>query len=220
MFALLVSVVCLTAPVNGPITAGYSPASEPSHWGVDYAAGFGHPVLAPTSGVVTFAGSVAGMLSVTIQPVPGFKVSVSYLSEITVAEGAWVRRGQVIGGAGAPHGVPGVHLSTRIDGRYIDPATQMGCVRTDIPRALRLLPPPQSYPRTRAHRNPRRDLRSRPHSSPPRRRDSPPPGWPRPSGVHPRRGPLAEGKPGSHRGRPSVRDGAPGRRRRPRVRSR
>jgi murein DD-endopeptidase MepM/ murein hydrolase activator NlpD len=107
---------------------------------------------------VTFAGSVAGMRTVTIEPVPGFKVSVSYLSEIVVETGQTVEWGQIVGRSGSPHGVQGVHLSTRIDGRYVDPEHQLGCRETDITRALRLVTPPAPYPRRSAHRHTRRDL--------------------------------------------------------------
>jgi len=171
-----ISAICLSAPVNGPVIAGYSPAGQyAGHWGLDFAAVVGQPVAAPASGRVTFAGSVAGMRSVTIEPVPGLKVSLSYLSTIEVSTGDRVTRGQTVGTAGAPHGVPGVHMSTRINGAYVDPATHMGCRDTDITRALRLVTPPRPYPRHRANRNPRRNLRSDPHRPPPRRRMRPSP---------------------------------------------
>ena len=167
--ALAIATICLLPPVNGPVIADYSPGSDyGGHWGVDYGAVLQEPVFAPVSGVVTFAGSVAGMRSVTIQPVVGFKVSVSYLSEIDVSAGDYVRRGLRIGRVGVEDGVSGVHLSTRIGGRYVDPATQMGCRSTEITRALRLVTPPQPYPRGRANRNPRRDLRSHPYRPPSR----------------------------------------------------
>jgi len=164
--ALAIAAVCLAPPVEGPVTAGYAPVGRyGGHWGVDLAAQVGDPVRAPASGLVTFAGSVAGMRTVTIEPVPGLKVSLSYLSMITVRAGARVAQGSVIGLAGSPHGQPGVHLSTRIEGTYVDPGTQMGCRRTEISRALRLVTPPLPYPRPRAHRNPGRDLRSHPRRS-------------------------------------------------------
>jgi murein DD-endopeptidase MepM/ murein hydrolase activator NlpD len=165
-----IAAVCLVSPVDGPVIDGYSPSGRyGGHWGVDYEANIGDPVYAPASGIVTFAGSVAGMQTITIQPVTGFKVSVSYLSGIGVSAGDDVRRGLRVGWAGVEDGVPGVHLSTRIGGRYVDPATQMGCRSTEITRALRLVTPPQPYPRRRANRNSRRDLRSHPHSPPARR---------------------------------------------------
>jgi septal ring factor EnvC (AmiA/AmiB activator) len=148
--AFAIAAICLSAPVSGPVTAGFAPEGEyAGHWGVDYGASLGEEVRSPVSGSVTFAGSVAGMRTVTIEPVTGIKVSVSYLSEIRVTTGERVRRGEVVGLAGSPHGTPGVHMSTRIDGRYVDPRNLLGCAHTDISRALRLVTPPQSPPRRR-----------------------------------------------------------------------
>jgi len=162
-----IAAMCLVPPVDGPVIESYSPSGRyGGHWGVDYQANLGDPVYAPASGIVTFAGSVAGMQTITIQPVTGFKVSISYLSGIDVSAGRYVRRGLRIGWAGVEDGVPSVHLSTRIGGRYVDPATQMGCRSPEITRALRLVTPPQPYPRRRANRNPRRYLRSHSHRSP------------------------------------------------------
>jgi murein DD-endopeptidase MepM/ murein hydrolase activator NlpD len=182
---LVLSAVCLVAPVNGPVVQGYSPiGAYAGHWGIDYAVPLGTAVAAPAGGRVTFAGSVAGMLTVTIEPVLGLKVSVSYLSRITVAAGDTVERGERVGLAGAPHGTPGVHLSTRIAGHYVDPASQLGCRRTDITRALRLVTPPGPYPRRRAHRDLRWDFRSDPHRPPPRRGDGPASGRARSGSLH------------------------------------
>lgn len=183
-----IAAVCLTPPVEGPVVAGYAPTGEYSgHFGVDYAAGIGQVVRAPASGTVTFAGSVAGMRTLTIEPVPGFKVSVSYLSGVSVSTGSYASRGSPIGIAGSPHGRPGVHLSTRIGGRYVDPASHMGCGTTDISRALRLVTPPDLYPRSRANRNPRRDFRPDTRRPSPHRRMRVAPGGSRPGLDHPRR---------------------------------
>ena len=98
-----IAAVCLGPPVDGPVIAGYAPTGQYSgHWGVDYRAAPGTAVRAPVSGVVTFAGSVAGMRTLTIEPVPGFKVSLSYLGEVNVRAGARVTRGQVIARSGSP----------------------------------------------------------------------------------------------------------------------
>lgn len=146
--AFAVIAICLIPPVSGPVAAGYAPIGQyEGHWGIDYAAEAGEAVRAPASGSITFAGSVAGMTTLTIEPVPGYKVSLSYLSEIYVSRGAAVRRGQVVGRAGNPHGSPGVHMSTRISGSYVDPASLLGCRETDITRALWLVTPPRIYPR-------------------------------------------------------------------------
>ena len=89
----------------------------------------------------------------------------------TVASGTMLDRGEVVGRSGSPHGVNGVHLSTRIDGEYVDPESQLGCRDTDITRALRLVTPPGPYARQRAHRDPGRDVRPDPYRPSPRRRD-------------------------------------------------
>ena len=115
-----ITAVCLSPPVDGEVTKPFAPSgSYAGHWGVDFEANYGEAVVAPSSGRVTFAGSVAGMRSVTIQPVPGYKISISYLSEIGVRRGDWVHRGHVVGRAGLEDGMKGVHLSTRINGSYV-----------------------------------------------------------------------------------------------------
>jgi len=185
---LAVAAVCLIPPVNGAVTEPYSPSGQyAGHWGIDFAADVGDDVAAPVSGTVSFAGSVAGMKSVTIQPMSGFKVSISYLATVGVARGAAVRRGQVIGTAGVEKGEPGVHMSTRIGGKYVDPADQLGCRATDITRALRLVTPPQPYPRSRANRNSRRNIRPDSHRPSSRWRNSAASGQSRSSALHSRR---------------------------------
>ena len=211
LIQMALTAVCLMAPVDGPIIAGYAPiGAYGGHWGADHSASVGTPVRAPASGIVTFAGSVAGMISVTIEPVPGFKVSVSYLSSRVVSAGQRVTRGTIVGLSGTPHGVPGVHLSTRIGGRYVDPRSLIGCHATDISRALRLVTPPAPYPRRRAHRHPWRDLRPDPHRSSPRRGDRPLSGQPRSGVVRAGRRSLAEERSNAHGRRPPPRDDSPG----------
>lgn len=192
--ALAISMVCLMAPVDGPVIAPFAPIGRyGGHWGVDFGAAMGDAVHAPASGRVTFAGSVAGMRSVTVEPVAGLKVSVSYLDSVEVRSGQWVERGERIGTSGAPHGVPGVHLSLRIAGEYVDPAPQLNCRRTDISRGLRLLPPAPAYPAFGAYWDSRRDFRSDSYRPPSRWRVGAGSGRPRSSAVHSGRRPLAEG---------------------------
>ena len=196
-----IAAICLVPPVDGPIVTPYSPIGQyGGHWGIDFEAHVGEPVHAPASGVVTFAGSVAGMKTITIQPVGGFKVSVSYLSDVGVSQGDYVRRGSPVGAAGVEDGVPGVHMSTRIDGQYVDPRSQLGCRSTDITRALRLVTPPQPYPRTRAHRNPRRNVRPDPHRSSARRRSRASSGRSRQDPLHAGRYTLAKVRSGGDAG--------------------
>ena len=183
--ALALAAVCLSPPVGGPAIAGYSPTGTyGGHWGVDYAAAGGEVVTASATGRVSFAGTVAGMMTVTVEPVSGLKVSTSFLSRIDVITGQLVARGDALGVVGTPHGRSGVHLSVRIDGRYVDPQEQMGCRSTDISRALWLVTPPSPYPRRRADGNSRRNIR--PDSRRPfaRRRGRHGPGRPRPGSFH------------------------------------
>lgn len=122
-------VVCLALPpVGGPVVAGFEPSTGyAGHWGVDIAADPGSEVRAPGSGVVTFAGRVAGMRSVTIRMDDGLRVSLSYLSSVEVSAGQHVRAGAVVGRSGLAHGEAAVHLSTRIGGMYVDPMAYLRC---------------------------------------------------------------------------------------------
>lgn len=194
MFAVFaIAVMCMSPPVSGAVVAPYAPIGQyGGHWGIDYAAIEGSVVRAPTSGLVTFSGSVAGMNTITIEPVPGFKVSVSYLESLAVSAGSRVTRGQVVARSGRPHGSPGVHLSTRINGTYVNPAPLLGCRSTDISRALRLVTPPQPYARKRANRNSRRDIRPDTRRSPARSRLRTPRSQARPGSDHAGGGSVAE----------------------------
>ena len=122
-------VVCLTVPpVDGPAVADFAPsAGYAGHWGVDLAARPDSEVRAPASGVVTFAGRVAGMRSVTIRVNDELRVSLSYLSSVAVSVGDRVPAGRIVGRSGLAHGEPAVHMSTRIDGTYVDPMGYLRC---------------------------------------------------------------------------------------------
>lgn len=151
---MAVGLVCLLAPVSGPTVSSFAPVGlYVGHWGVDLGTSAGTVVRAPLSGTVTFAGSVAGMRSVTIQD-GDLKVSVSYLSEMEVARGVRVDRGSVVGRSGLAHGSEALHLSVRIGNRYVDPAPFLQCRFRPISEALRLVP----YPGGSANRNPGRNL--------------------------------------------------------------
>lgn len=129
MILTLLLALCLwVPPVDGPVVAGFEPGSGYSgHWGVDVAASPGSAVLAPGSGVVTFAGRVAGMRSVTILVGDSVRVSLSYLSSIEVSTGEHVTAGTVIARSGLAHGEAAVHLSVRIGDAYVDPAPYLQC---------------------------------------------------------------------------------------------
>ena len=131
------------APVPGPVIAGYAPIGDyAGHWGVDFAAEPGRAVGAVADGTVTFAGSVAGRLSVSVDHGRGLMTTVSYLSAVSVRKGELVGAGQKLGESGRAHGTGSVHLSLRIDGEYTDPMVLFSCRVGDISEALRLVPIP------------------------------------------------------------------------------
>ena len=132
----------LAPPVGGKMVRPFDPVRQGGHFGVDLASPADAVVRAPASGTVTFAGEVAGMLSVTIAPRPRIRVSLSFLSEVWVVSGRKVRTGQPLGRTGRHHGRAAVHLSVRVDGRYIDPRPALDCGAVARPTrwGLRLLP--------------------------------------------------------------------------------
>lgn len=131
----------LQRPVDGPVLAGFAPqGAYAGHWGIDLAAEPRTIVRAPAAGIVTFAGTVAGNRTVTVDHGGGVRTSNSYLHEIRVGRGARVRAGHALGTSGTAHGASAVHLSVRIDGRYVDPVPYLGCHPIDVSRGLRLVP--------------------------------------------------------------------------------
>jgi murein DD-endopeptidase MepM/ murein hydrolase activator NlpD len=97
----------------------------PGHRGVDVAAPTGTPVRASAAGVVSFAGSVAGNLTVTVDHGGGLLTTYSFLGNATVTRGTPVEGGEIVGSVGRGHtgsSLPShVHLSARRDGLYFDP---------------------------------------------------------------------------------------------------
>lgn len=137
------SCVGLSHPVDAPIVRGYAPiGAYRGHWGVDYGVEVGTAVRAAASGVVTFAGVVAGNSTVTIDHGGGLKTSYSYLTDRSVGRGRWVGRGAVIGTSGVHDELELLHVSVRVDGAYVDPADYLGCHPAPPGPALRLVPPP------------------------------------------------------------------------------
>lgn len=132
----------LMSPVPGKTLRPFVPIDKGGHWGIDLASLPARVVRSPVTGTVTFAGKVAAMASVTVAPLPRIRVSLSYLSEIWVVRGQRVRAGQPLGRSGTDHGIPAVHLSLRVDGRYTDPRPALDCGvgSLRIPGTVKLLP--------------------------------------------------------------------------------
>jgi murein DD-endopeptidase MepM/ murein hydrolase activator NlpD len=96
------------------------------HYGVDYAAPTGTPVLATADGTVRSAGRNGGAgKMVRIRHANGFETSYLHLSRYGrgIRSGARVRQGQVIGYVGATGWATGPHLDYRVkqNGRWINP---------------------------------------------------------------------------------------------------
>jgi murein DD-endopeptidase MepM/ murein hydrolase activator NlpD len=131
-------------PVRGPVIRGFeAPGSPfgPGHRGIDIAAPFGTPVVAPAEGVVTFAGWVAGARFVTIDHGDGVRTTSSWLSDIGVQRGDRVSGGDVVGGTGHGHAevaTPHLHFGVRIHGEYVDPMLLLGPL--DVVGLIRLAP--------------------------------------------------------------------------------
>ena len=123
-----------TWPVQGPVLQTFSfdpahPYAAGQHRGIAIGGGDGAPVLAPASGIVSFAGTVpTNGKTLTIQTPSGLAVSLTHLGSIAVARNASVDEGAAVGTVG-PSGtpefdVPYVHLGIREaanDQGYLDP---------------------------------------------------------------------------------------------------
>lgn len=120
-------------PVVRPFIA---PATRysPGHRGIDIAAP-GGTVLAPTAGVVHFAGVVVDRPVLSILHAGGLLSSYEPVVA-SVSEGQTVRRGEVIGTVIPGHCASScLHFGVRLDGEYVNPLAYLG----EIPRAI-LLP--------------------------------------------------------------------------------
>ncbi|CAN5859381.1 hypothetical protein BH18ACT6_BH18ACT6_18040 [soil metagenome] len=172
MFLEMLIVACLRAPVAGPVVEGYSALSPyAGHHGIDLQAAFGTAVLAAASGSVNFAGSVAGMLTVTVDHGNGLRSTVSYLEDIEVSPGQIVATGQRLGASGFAHGdAAAVHFSVRVGDGYVDPMPYLLCGAGGPEHLYLLPPPPASYARHREKRPYGRNLRPTPYRPPPGRR--------------------------------------------------
>ena len=162
----------LMPPIDGAIVRPYAPVGlYGGHWGIDFGANPGTVVWSAGPGTVTFAGSVAGRLSVTVSHGGGLRTSYSYLDAIGVRLGSVVSQGEPVGLSGTAHGVPALHFSVRVGAEYRYPSSWFVCVPSPG-SGLRLAPVfgRSVYPRKRATRHPRRNLRPPSHETSVRRR--------------------------------------------------
>ena len=156
---------------NGRSTgAVVRPFEQPSsvygagHRGVDFAASPGTPVRAANDGIVTFAGTVAGTLHVTIAHGGTLRTSYSFLQSVAVHEGQTVARGDMVGTAGrqpTPTTTAASCTSGASRRRYVDPMLLFR--PDDLTKLVHLVPAadPEEQPWTPADE--RRELQTSLH---------------------------------------------------------
>lgn len=108
-------------PVDAPVQDPFRPPVSrfgPGNRGVEYATVPGTEARATGDGRVTFAGSVAGALHVTLLHDDGVRTTYSFLARVDVVVGQQVRQGAVVGIT-----VDDLHLGARLGDAYFDPAS-------------------------------------------------------------------------------------------------
>jgi murein DD-endopeptidase MepM/ murein hydrolase activator NlpD len=121
----------LRKPVpTGKLRSGFGRRRHPilryykMHWGVDWAAKRGTPILAAGNGTIEKAGWAGGYGRQTIiRHANGYKTSYNHQSKIKVKKGQRVRQGQVIGSIGSTGQSTGPHLHYEVivNGKKVNP---------------------------------------------------------------------------------------------------
>jgi len=117
-------------PVEGQVTGSFGERIDPFngegafHSGVDISSAYGHPVVAPADGVVTFSDNMGGYgKAIIIDHSNGISTRYGHLSGFAVTAGQAVHRGDVIGYVGASGRSTGPHLhyEVRINDTPVNP---------------------------------------------------------------------------------------------------
>jgi murein DD-endopeptidase MepM/ murein hydrolase activator NlpD len=117
-------------PVKGWLTSGFGYRFSPwggdvrMHKGIDIAAPYGSDVFAPSDGVVLFAGNKGGYgQAIIVDHGYGIQTLYGHNSQLFVAEGDTIKRGQklaAVGSSGSSTG-PHLHYEIHVDGIPSDP---------------------------------------------------------------------------------------------------
>lgn len=119
----------VNAPVASPFGLRFLGLRPDFHHGVDLAVPVGSPVGAMKSGVVAYAGTMAGYgLVVMIDHGARLRTVYAHLSELNVRRGDEVKGGQIIGRSGQSGNASGAHLHFEIQrwGKDEDPVEMLG----------------------------------------------------------------------------------------------
>lgn len=117
-------------PVEGQVTGSFGERIDPFngegafHSGVDIGSSYGHPIVAPADGVVTFTDSLGGYgKAIMINHGNGISTRYGHLAGFAVAAGQTVHRGDVIGYVGDSGRSTGPHLhyEVRINDTPVNP---------------------------------------------------------------------------------------------------
>jgi murein DD-endopeptidase MepM/ murein hydrolase activator NlpD len=117
-------------PVDGRLMSSFGQRTDPFsgegafHAGLDISAARGTPINATADGVVTtaeWAGEYGRL--VVLDHANGFQTYYAHLSRVDVVAGQWVRRGEVVGSAGATGRATSAHLhyEVRRNGTAVNP---------------------------------------------------------------------------------------------------
>jgi len=117
-------------PVEGQVTGSFGERIDPFngegafHSGVDISCVYGHPIIAPADGVVTFSDLLGGYgKAIMIDHGNGISTRYGHLSGFAVTAGQTVHRGDVIGYVGESGRSTGPHLhyEVRINDTPVNP---------------------------------------------------------------------------------------------------
>lgn len=128
-------------PVDAPVVDPFREPSGPygpGNRGLEYATAPGGTARSIGSGVVVFAGQVAGRLVVSVSHPDGLRSALTGLGSVTVTTGTVVEQGTPLGTT-----LDRLHLGVRSDGRYLDPALLFD---SGPPRRAVLVPGPARVP--------------------------------------------------------------------------
>ncbi len=127
--AVLPSTGLMGYPCNGPITSPFGDRMHPIlgyvrfHSGLDFGADYGSPIFAAQAGTVILAGWYGGYGQAVVIDHGGATTLYGHTSDLYVAEGDIVQRGQAIatiGSSGLSTG-PHLHFEVRVSGEPVNP---------------------------------------------------------------------------------------------------